>query len=159
MGLFDKAKNAFTQAGAAPAAGGQDWAAQAQAAQELANQSLRDAGYTDGAPVTMANAGAVSAAMSADHDVLNAYGQELNRIIAIGAPGTSVIRSAADTGERVAGNPWYLLEVEVTLPGKEPYTVQKREMVAPQFLASYAEGSTHDVKVDPADPNKIAFTS
>ena len=159
MGLFDKAKNAFTQAGAAPAAGGQDWAAQAQAAQELANQSLRDAGYTDGAPVTMANAGAVSAAMSADHDVLNAYGKELNRIIAIGAPGTSVIRSAADTGERVAGNPWYLLEVEVTLPGKEPYTVQKREMVAPQFLAGYAEGSTHDVKVDPADPNKIAFTS
>jgi len=159
MGLFDKAKNAFTPTGGAQAAGGQDWAAQAQAAQELANQSLRDAGYTDGAPVTMANAGTVNAAMAADHDVLNAYGQELNRIIAIGAPGTSVIRSAVDTGDRVAGNPWYLLEVEVTLPGKEPYLVQKREMVAPQFIAGYAEGSVHEIKVDPADPNKTAFTS
>src|SRR5687768_6527439 len=119
MGLFDKAKNAFTQAGAqAPGqAAGQDWAAQAQAAQELANQAMRDAGYTDGAPVTMANASEVSAAMSADHAVLNAYGQELNRIIAIGQPGTSVIRSAVDTGERISGNPWYQLEIEVTLPG------------------------------------------
>lgn len=158
MGLFDKAKNAFTQPGAGQPAG-QDWAAQAQAAQELANQALRDAGYTDGAPVTMANAGEVGAAMSADHDVLNAYGQELNRIIAIGEPGTSVIRSAVDTGERVAGNPWYHLEIEVSLPGREPYLVVKREMVAPQFTASYAEGSAHDIKVDPADPNKTAFTS
>ncbi|RXZ48588.1 hypothetical protein ESP57_06200 [Agromyces fucosus] len=161
MGLFDKAKNAFTQAGsqATGQAAGQDWAAQAQAAQELANQAMRDAGYTDGAPVTMANASEVSAAMSADHDVLNAYGQELNRIIAIGQPGTSVIKSAVDTGERISGNPWYQLEIEVTLPGREPYTVQKREMLAPQFLANYAEGSVHDIAVDPADPNKTAFTS
>lgn len=152
MGLFDKAKDAF-------GAGNTDWAAQAAAAQELANQHLRDAGYTDGSPVTMANAGDLTAQLSADHDVLNAYGQELNRIIAIGAAGTSVIRSAVDTGERVSGNPWYQLEVEVTLPGQSPYTVSKREMVAPQFLANYAEGSAHEVKVDPANPQAIAFTS
>lgn len=150
MGLFGKAKNAF---------GAGDMAAQAAAAQEMANQAMRDAGYTDGAPVTMANAGAVSAQMSADHDVLNAYGQELNRIIAIGAPGTSVIRSAVDTGERTSGNPWYQLEIEVTLPGQAPYTVSKREMVAPQFLANYAEGTAHTVAVDPANPQAIALTS
>lgn len=155
MGLFDRAKNAF--GGGAP--GGTDWAAQAQAAQELANQHLRDAGYTDGSPVTAANAGAVGADMYADREVLTAYGQELNRIIAIGSPGTSVIRSAVDTGERIAGNPWYQLEVEVTLPGAAAYTVSKREMVAPQFLANYAVGSEHGVAVDPANPQQIAFTS
>lgn len=154
VGLFDRTKNAFGGAN-----GSADWAAQAAAAQELASQHLRDAGYTDGSPVTMANAGAVSAAMAADHDVLNAYGQELNRIIAIGAPGTAVIRSSVDTGERIAGNPWYQLEVEVVLPGAAPYLVTKREMLAPQFLANYAEGSPHDVKVDPANPQNIAFTS
>ncbi len=152
MGLFDRAKNAFS-------GGNQDWAAQAQAAQELASQQLRDGGYTDGSQVTAANAGQVSAQLQADHDVLNAYGQELNRIIAIGAPGSSVITGLVDTGERTAGNPWYQLEVLVTLPGAAPYSVTKREMVAAQFLANYSIGSSHDVAVDPADPQNIALTS
>ncbi|NYE96195.1 phenylacetate-coenzyme A ligase PaaK-like adenylate-forming protein [Psychromicrobium silvestre] len=152
MGLFDRAKNAF-------GGGTDDWAAQAKAAQELAGQHLRDAGYTDGSAVTMANAGQVSGQMQADHDVLNAYGQELNRIIAIGATGSSVVTDLVDTGDRTAGNPWYELEVQVTLPGAEPYTVRKREMVPAQFLANYAVGTTHEVKVDPADPKSIALTS
>lgn len=151
MGLFDRAKRNATA--------GQDWAAQAAAAQQLAGQHLRDAGYTDGSPVTMANAADVSAGMYADREVLTAYGNELNRIIAIGHTGTASIRSAVDTGERIAGNPWFQLEVEVTLAGGAPYLVAKREMVAPQFIGSYAAGSTHDVKVDPADPQNIAFTS
>ncbi|MGK9147434.1 hypothetical protein KXS11_07410 [Plantibacter flavus] len=155
MGLFDRAKNAL--GGGTPA--GTDWAAQAQAAQELANQHLRDAGYTDGSPVTAANVGTMATDMYADREVLTAYGQELNRIIAIGAPGTAVIRSAVDTGERISGNPWYQLEVEVTLPGAAVYTVSKREMVAPQFLANYAVGTEHGVAVDPANPQQIAFTS
>ncbi|MGC3953176.1 MAG: hypothetical protein QM804_02790 [Propionicimonas sp.] len=150
MGLFDRATNAF---------GGGDFAAQAAAAQRLASEQLAQAGYTDGSLPTMANAGQVTAQLQADHDVLNAYGQELNRIIAIGTKGTSVITGAVDTVERTAGNPWYQLEVEVTLPGAAPYTVSKREMVAAQFLANYAVGSVHDVAVDPADPQNIALTS
>lgn len=155
MGLFGRAKDAF---GAGGAGFNADMAAQAQAAQELAAQHLRDAGYTDGSQVTMANAGQVGAQMQADHDVLNAYGQELNRIIAIGQPGASVITGAVDTGERTAGNPWFQLSVEVTLPGQAAYTVSKREMVAPQFMDRYAVGTAHGVAVDPADPQKIAFT-
>ncbi|HXH35638.1 MAG TPA: hypothetical protein VNJ54_14735 [Plantibacter sp.] len=160
MGLFDRAKNALGGGNAAAGgAAGTDWAAQAQAAQELANQHLRDAGYTDGTPVTAANVGSLGTDLYADREVLTAYGQELNRIIAVGTPGTSVIRSAVDTGERISGNPWYQLEVDVTLPGAASYTVSKREMVAPQFLANYAIGTEHGVAVDPADPQKIAFTS
>ena len=162
MGLFDRAKNAFGGAGAAADSGAGaagDWAAQAQAAQELAAQRLRDAGHTDGSQVTMANAGDVGAAMSADRDVLTAYGNELNRIIAIGHTGTSVITSSVDTGERIAGNPWFQLAVEVSLPGQAPYTVNKREMVPPMFLANYAVGAVHEVKVDPADPLNIAFSN
>jgi len=152
MGLFDKAKAAF-------GAGDNDWAAQAEAAQQLANQHLRDAGYTDGSPVTPANAASVTAQASADHDLLNAYGQELNRIIAIGETGTSVITSLVDTGERTAGNPWYLVEAEVSLPDRASYVIQSRQMVPAQVLAMYAVGTTHDIKVDPADPTKTAFTS
>ncbi|MGI6877569.1 hypothetical protein [Microbacterium sp. gxy059] len=148
MGLFDRAKKAAGDA-----------AAQAQAAQRLAAEQMAQAGWTDGSLPTMATAPAVGAQMQADHDELNAYGRELNRIIAVGAPGESVIVQATDTGERTAGNAWFLLEVEVTLPGEAPYTVRKREMVPAQFVANYAAGSAHAVAVDPADRQRIAFTS
>ena len=97
--------------------------------------------------------------MQADHDVLNAYGRELNRVIAIGTPGTGIITGAVDTGERTAGNAWFRIEVEVTIPGAAPYTVAKREMVAAQFIGNYAIGSAHGIAVDPADPQNIALTS
>lgn len=152
MGLFDRAKNTF---------GGSvgNLAAQAQAAQQFVGEEMRKAGYTDGGMPTMANAGAMGAQMQADHDVLNAYGQELNRIFQIGEIGSCVITSAVDTGERTAGQAWFQLEVEVTLPEQESYTVSKREMVPEMGLAQYGVGTAHEVRVDPADPHKIAISS
>lgn len=149
MGLSDR--------GAAAGMGG-DWAAQAQAAQELANQHLQAAGYTDGSPLTMANSAAASDQMYADRDVLTAYGNELNRIIQIGTDGTGVITSV-DTGERIAGNPWYQLEVEVTVPGYAPFTVSKHEMVPTMMLHAYTVGTSRPVNIDPADRNNIAFSA
>lgn len=153
MGLFDRAKNAF--AGMDP----QSMAAQAQAAQQLAAQQLAHAGYSDGALPTAAEGADLRERMQADHDVLNAYGQELNRVIAVGTPATGIITGAVDTGERTSGNAWYLIDIEVTIPGGAPYTVAKREMVAAQFLGNYAIGSAHGIAVDPADPQNIALTS
>lgn len=164
MGLFDRAKNAFGAAGAGAAGAGQagagqDWAAQAVAAQQLASQHLKDAGYTNGSMVTMANAGAVNAAAQADHDVLNAYGQELNRVIAIGAAGSAVVKNLVDTGERTAGNPWYVIESEITLPSAAPYLASMRQMIPAMVLGNYAAGSVHEVKVDPADPQNYVLTT
>lgn len=153
MGLFDRAKNAL--AGMDP----QAMAAQAQAAQQLAAQQLAQAGYSDGTLPTAAEGADLRERMQADHDVLNAYGQELNRVIAVGTPATGIITGAVDTGERTAGNAWYRIDVEVTIPGAAPYTVVKREMVAAQFIGNYAIGSAHGVAVDPADPQNIALTS
>ncbi|MBO1902063.1 hypothetical protein J4H92_08905 [Leucobacter weissii] len=153
MGLFDRAKQAFSGT-----PGGYE--EQARAAQQAAEDAMRQAGYSDGRLPTAADvSGGLGAQMQSDHDVLNAYGQELNRILAVGVPGTSVITSAVATGEQNAGNPWYQLEVQVTLPGQAPYTVVKREMIPATMLAGYAVGSAHDVRVDPSDPQKIAFSS
>lgn len=153
MGLFDRARNAL--GGMDPQAS----AAQAQAAQQLAAQQLAQAGYSDGTLPVAAEGADLRARMQADHDVLNAYGQELNRVIAIGTRATGIITGAVDTGERTAGNAWYRIDIEVTIPGAAPYTVAKREMVAAQFIGNYAIGSSHDVAVDPADPQNIALTS
>jgi len=153
MGLFDRAKNAL--AGMDPLVSGP----QAQAAQQLAAQQLAQAGYSDGTLPVAAEGADLRARMQADHDVLNAYGQELNRVIAIGTPATGIITGAVDTGERTAGNAWFRIEIEVTIPGAAPYTVAKREMVAAQFIGNYAIGSAHGIAIDPADPQNIALTS
>lgn len=149
MGLFDRVRKAF--------GGG----AEAQAeAQRLAADAMRQSGYTDGTIPTMADIqGPLGAQMMADQSAVQAYGDELRRITAVGTRGTSVITSSVDTGEQTVGNHWYQLEVQVTLPGQKPYTVSKRELVPTIALAQYAEGTAHDVAVDPADPQKIAFTS
>lgn len=152
--------------GAVPGAGaGADWSspeflAQAQAAQQFASEQFKQAGYGDGSMPTMADMnGGLGAQMAADQQELQAYGQELNRIYQIGDIGSAVITSSTDTGERTAGQAWFQLDVEVSLPGKEPYTVSKREMVPDMALANYGVGSQHEVRVDPADPNAIAITS
>lgn len=158
MGLFDRAKNAFGGGTPGADAGVGDWAAQARAAQQLAAEELRKAGYADGMP-TMADAGQLGAQMAADRDELTAYGQELNRIYQIGDHGTGVITGSIDTGERTAGQAWFQIETAITLPGNESYTVSKREMVPDIALEKYAVGTSHEVRVDPADPQKFCFAS
>ncbi|NLE98239.1 MAG: hypothetical protein GX596_09685 [Propionibacterium sp.] len=149
MGLFDRVRQAF--AGNA--------GAQAQA-QQLAADAMRQAGYTDGTIPSAADfQGSLGARMAADQSTVQAYGDEIRRITAVGTRGTSVITSSIPTGEQTVGNLWYQLEVQVTLAGQAPYTVTKRELLPQVALAQYAEGTLHDVAVDPADPQKIAFTS
>ncbi|MCW2288167.1 hypothetical protein EDF60_0904 [Leucobacter luti] len=168
MGLFDRDNNVRGGSGTARAAAAElaiqaqaDQAQndQAQAEQEPTAQQPTGTGDPDGSPATIANTDQVSEQTHADRELLAAYAQELHRIIAVGRPGTSVVLAAVDTGEQISGNPWFQLDVEVTLPGQTPYLVSRREMVAAQFLARYATGTTHGVAVDPADPQNIAFTS
>lgn len=165
MGLFDKARKAFTGENTSgdPSVGagmpGSDWAAQAQAAQQFVAQEFQRAGYGDGSLASVSGAGLLNGQMQADHDELQAYGQELNRIFQIGEIGGGVITSAVDTGERTAGQAWFQLEVAISLPDRDPYVASKREMVPETSLASYAVGSSHEVRVDPADPQKFVLSS
>lgn len=147
MGIFDGFKKAR----------GEGLAAQAAAAQQFANQQSQQAGYTDGSPVTSANAAQVSEGLQNDHAVINAYGEEYKRILAVGTPASAVIVDRIDTGERTSGIPWYLLELDVTAPGAAPYRVQRREFIGPQTLAAYEPGTTRPIRVDPTDPHVVAF--
>lgn len=171
MGLFDRAKRAMgggaDDAGAgsgAGAAGGfpgmdGDWAAQAQAAQQFAAAEFAKAGYGDGIPTAADISGGLGSQMMSDRDELTAYGQELNRIYQIGERGTGVITGSVDTSERTAGQAWFQIETLITLPGQAPFSVSKREMVPDSALEKYAVGTSHDVRVDPADQQKFCFAS
>ena len=93
----------------------------------------------------------------ADRDSLQGQAHEFNRILTVGQPGHALIRSHVDAGEQVAGNPVWIFDLEVTPAGGAPYTVQHREIVSTMAMGSYPDGSSMACRIDPADPQKIAF--
>jgi hypothetical protein len=57
----------------------------------------------------------------------------------------------------VAGNPVWIFDLEVTPEGGSAYGVQHREIVSAMAMGSYGDGTSLACRIDPADPQKIAF--
>jgi hypothetical protein len=93
----------------------------------------------------------------ADRDSLQGQAHEFNRILTVGQPGHALIRSHVDAGEQVAGNPVWIFDLEVSPDGVAPYAVQHREIVSTMAMGSYPDGASMACRIDPADPQKIAF--
>ena len=93
----------------------------------------------------------------ADRDSLQGQAQEFNRILTVGHAGSALIRGHSETGEQVAGNPVWMFDLEVTPEGGAPYAVQHREIVSTMAMGSYPDGSSMACRIDPADPQKVAF--
>jgi hypothetical protein len=147
VGLFKGMKDAMGQA--------QDAMGQAAGAQQAADEAMKQAGMNGG--VNMGNAAEVAQQGIGDRSALEAQAHEQNRILGIGSPGVATIKGHVDTGEQVAGNPVWMLEVEIAPEGGAPYTVQKREIISSVAMSGYADGTTMPCRIDPADPNTFAF--
>lgn len=148
MGLFKKAKDGMAQA--------QDAMSQAAGAQQMADDAMAQAGMA-GQSVNMGNAAGMAQQGIADRGALEQQAHEQNRILGIGSPGVATIKGHVDTGEQVAGNPVWMLEVEIAPEGGAPYTVQKREIISSVAMSGYADGTTMPCRIDPADPSTFAF--
>lgn len=139
MGLFKKAKDKMSEMGEA---------------QGMADQAHRDA---DMDKPNMFNTRRVKKqGVSARDDIQNAA-KENNRILTVGNPGAVTIIGHTDTGESVAGNPVWMLELEVTPEAGAAYTVEKREIVPKTMASGYADGTMLQCRIDPADQNLVAF--
>lgn len=103
-----------------------------------------------------AGPGGRGAAVAA-RDSLQGQAQEQNRILTIGSPGRATINGHVATGENVAGNPVWIFDIQVAPEGGAPYSVQKREIVSSAAMGGYADGASMACRIDPADPQKIAF--
>ena len=93
----------------------------------------------------------------ADRDSLQGQAHEFNRILSVGQPGQALIKGHVDAGEKVAGNPVWIFDLEVTPEGGAAYGVQHREIVSTMAMGSYPDGATMACRIDPADPQKVAF--
>ena len=143
MGMFDNLGGAS----------GGDWATQAAEAQAMADQMMKDSGYG----ASTADSAAAMPAMAADQKAIQDAADENNRILTVGGKAKLTITGKTDLGKKVAGNDTYQLELEVVPEGGKAYTVKKTEIIPPSVLSSYADGTTLDGRVDPADKNKVAF--
>ena len=122
-------------------------------AMEAAQQYQQQAGGAGG----MWAAGTNAPQLASDQGSLMGQGHEFNRILTVGQAGSALIRSHVDAGEQVAGNPVWIFDLEVTPEGAQPYPVQHREIVSTMAMGSYGDGTSMACRIDPADPQKIAF--
>ena len=95
--------------------------------------------------------------IATDRDSITAQAHEFNRILTVGRPGVALIRGHVDAGEQAGGNPVWIFDLEVTPEGGAPYTVQHREIVSTMAMGAYGDGTSMACRIDPADPQKIAF--
>jgi hypothetical protein len=121
-------------------------------AQEAAAATAQWQQKGDGAPAAMDVSGA-----PASRGSLESQAHEQNRILSVGHAGTALIRGHVDTGENIAGNPVWIFDLEITPDGGAAYAVQHREMVSSMATGSYGDGTSLPCRIDPADPQKIAF--
>ena len=73
-----------------------------------------------------------------DRDAVMAQGNEYKRLAQVGQPGNAVIVSAADSGERAAGNTVANLELQVTPADGGTYPVSLRYIIAGTDMGPYA---------------------
>jgi hypothetical protein len=138
MGMFKDMKNAMAGANEAMAN-----------AQQMQQQHGGMGGMGGGMPNV--------AQQVAARDSLQGQAHEFNRILTVGQAGTALIRGHVDAGEQDAGNPVWIFDLEVTPEGGAPYTVQHQEIVSTMAMGSYPDGTSMACRIDPADPQKIAF--
>ena len=104
-----------------------------------------------------AGGGVMSMPSAGDRDAVMAQGNEYKRLMQVGLTGNAVISSAADTGERAAGNTVASLELQVTPDGGDPYPVTLRYIIGGSDLGPYAPGSSYSVRIDPEDRQNVTF--
>ena len=74
-----------------------------------------------------------------------------------GTAGTAVVNAIRDTGTLINMAPVCELDLTVTVPGKEPYAVKHRQLIAHSALAGFQPGATFSVRVDASDPTKLVI--
>ncbi len=81
----------------------------------------------------------------------------LGHTAAGGLMGTASVTAIRDTGTMINNAPVCELDLMVTVPGKEPYPVTHRQLLAHSALASFQPGASFSVRVDAGDPTKLVI--
>ena len=82
---------------------------------------------------------------------------ERSRILAKGIPGQATISRIWETGMLVNNQPQVGFELQVWIPNAAPYVAETKMIVSALVIPRIQPGAVVQVKVDPADPRKVAI--
>ena len=74
-----------------------------------------------------------------------------------GVAGNATGNAIADTGTLINNAPVVEMDLTVTVPGREPYQVTHRQLVAHSALPRFQPGASFSVRVDANDPTKLVI--
>ena len=69
--------------------------------------------------------------------------------------GSGRVVSLADSGKRIGDEVIYAVELDITLPGAEPYRTTYKTVIAEAALHGWQPGAMFPVRVSPDDPNAV----
>lgn len=76
---------------------------------------------------------------------------------ASGIAGMATVNALSDTGTMLNNSPVMEIDLTVQVPGREPYNVKHRQLVAFAAMGNFQPGKTLPVHVDQQDPSKIVI--
>jgi uncharacterized iron-regulated protein len=74
-----------------------------------------------------------------------------------GVAGNATVNAISDTGTLINNAPVMELDLTVAVPGREPYQVKHRQLVALSAIPNFQPGKMFPVHVDNVDPAKIVI--
>jgi hypothetical protein len=76
---------------------------------------------------------------------------------ASGLAGNATVNTISDTGTMINNAPVMELDLTVNVPGREPYQVKHRQLVALSAIPNFQPGKSFPVHVDNQDPTKLVI--
>lgn len=87
--------------------------------------------------------------------IFHRIGKKAQRMREVGIDGVAQIESMEQTGVKINSQPQVRMKLTVKVPGKDPYEVEVKKVVAVTDLGLVKPGASLRVKVDPDDPNNV----
>ena len=83
------------------------------------------------------------------------FGSDETQVEAPGLSGRATIVSLSEGGPYANQRPTITMELDVELPGRDPYRAQARQVVGRLVIGRLEPGATVPVRLDPQDPAKV----
>ena len=107
--------------------------------------------------VRMANEAMKQAPMWQEQAAAAMGGTGAGGVYASGLAGNATVIAINDTGTMVNNAPVMELDLTVTVPGREPYPVKHRQLIALSQIPNFQPGRSFPVHVDQQDPSKLVI--
>ena len=85
------------------------------------------------------------------------FGSDETDVSAEGVSGEATISSLREGGPYINNRPTITMELDVAIPGREPYRAEAKQCVGRLVIGRLQPGATVPVRVDPGDSGQVTI--